>query len=111
MAYPARQHLTTSESRQLALSVITLSACAASARTPTNRALCLPLSPFLFAASFQVLDNKVVATCYRQELESLDVNATDLTGNTLSTLVVNDNRAKVRRLRGLGNGPGCVSCM
>ncbi|KAG2438083.1 hypothetical protein HXX76_005692 [Chlamydomonas incerta] len=45
-------------------------------------------------ASFQVLDNKVVATCYRQELESLDVNTTDLTGNTLSTLVVNDNRAK-----------------
>ncbi|KAG2450703.1 hypothetical protein HYH02_004541 [Chlamydomonas schloesseri] len=45
-------------------------------------------------ASFQVLDNKVVTTCYRQELESLAVNTTDITGNTLSTLVVNDNRAK-----------------
>ncbi|KXZ48949.1 hypothetical protein GPECTOR_24g239 [Gonium pectorale] len=45
-------------------------------------------------ASFQVLDNRIVQSCYKDEIMRLFNQSRALTGTQLSTLEISDNRAK-----------------
>ncbi len=50
------------------------------------------------AASYQVLDNRIVQSCYREEIERIynrSIEDIRLSGSELSTLDISNNRAYV----------------